>query len=362
MMRFDGVLGRPRPQEAAASTASRGRTRRASRSVRFAVTLAGLAGYLMLAACAEVELMSHAAKQVQPDSRSRGEGQYKVGEPYQIDGVWYYPEVDYGYRETGIASWYGPKFHGNRTANSEVFDQYSLTAAHRTLPMPSMVRVTNLDNGRSIVVRVNDRGPFKNGRIIDLSTRSAQLLGFHRTGTAKVMVQILEPESRRLASVAQTRELASQAPEAAPLVAVQTATLDGTWANGSAVNGSAVNGSSVNGGQSAGPAPTLAATGEIQSDGRPPLVEPEPDGRVVRQPVRPTSIYVQAGAFVRRDNAVRLGARLSVFGPTSITESLKGQQRFYRVRLGPVASVEDADRLLATLLENGHRDARVVVD
>jgi len=321
----------------------------------------------MLTACAEVELMSHAAKQVQPDTQPRGQGQYKVGQPYEVDGVWYYPEVNYTYRETGIASWYGPNFHGNLTANGEVFDQYSLTAAHRTLPMPSMVRVTNLENGRSIVVRVNDRGPFKNGRIIDLSTRAAQLLGFHRTGTAKVMVQILEPESRQLAAVAQTREMAGQAPDAAPLVAVQTATLDGGWINGGTVNGSVVNGSVVNGsmvsaGQSAGLAPTLAATGEIQTDARPPLVEPEPDGRVVRQPVRPTSIYVQAGAFVRRDNAVRLGARLSVFGPTSITESLKGQQRFYRVRLGPVASVEDADRLLATLLENGHRDARVVVD
>jgi len=207
------------------------------------------------------------------------------------------------------------------------------------------VRVTNLENGRSIVVRVNDRGPFKNGRIIDLSTRAAQLLGFHRQGTAKVLVEILEPESRQLASVSQSREAADTAPEAVPVVAVQQVPLNG----------------SANGRHTAVPEPAAAAV-DSPANARPPLSEPELDGLVTRQPVRATNIYVQAGAFLRRDNAVRLGARLSVFGPTSITESLKGQNRFYRVRLGPVESVDHADQLLATLLQNGHRDARVVVD
>lgn len=354
-MRREGLPRRPLTPQPASVPASRGRARRASSATRFGGLLVGLAGLLALAACAEVELASHAAKQVQPNGRTHGGGQYKIGNPYQIDGVWYYPEVDYAYRETGIASWYGPKFDGNLTANGEVFDQYGLTAAHRTLPMPSMVRVTNLENGRSIVVRVNDRGPFKNGRIIDLSTRSAQLLGFHRTGTAKVMVEILAPESRQLASAAQTREVANLAPEAAPLVAVQTAPLDGSWTDGQVSDGRQINGS-----RAASPAP--ASDGARQSTARAPLVEPEPDGRVIHTPVHPTNIYVQAGAFLRRDNAVRLGARLSVFGPTSITESLQGQRRFFRVRLGPVASVEDADRLLTTLLQNGHREARVVVD
>lgn len=326
---------------------------------RLAGTLLGAIGLLALAACAEVELVSHAAKQVQPDPQSRGAGHYKVGNPYEIDGVWYYPEIDYRYRETGIASWYGPKFHGKATANGEVFNQYDLTAAHRTLPLPSMVRVTNLENGRSIVVRVNDRGPFKNGRIIDLSTRGAQLLGFHRDGTAKVLVEILEPESRQLASAAQTRDAADTAPEAVPVVPVHAVALEGGAVDGG-LNGSLD--SRVNGSHATAALPATAASDAIQSDARPPLIEPEPDGRVTRLPVRDTSIYVQAGAFVRRDNAVRLGARLSVFGSTSITESVKGRQVYYRVRLGPVPSVEDADRLLATLVENGHRDARVVVD
>jgi rare lipoprotein A len=361
-MRREGLPSRPLPLQPASTLASRGRVQRASSATRFGRLLVGLAGLLALAACAEVELASHAAKQVQPNARTHGGGQYKIGDPYQIDGVWYYPQVDYAYRETGIASWYGPKFDGNLTANGEVFDQYGLTAAHRTLPMPSLVRVTNLENGRSIVVRVNDRGPFKNGRIIDLSTRAAQLLGFQRIGTAKVLVEILEPESRQLASVAQSREMAGLAPEAAPLVAVQTVQLDGAWTNGHVADGSLADGNRIDGSRAAGPAPTLAADGAIQGAARPQLIEPEPDGRVIRKPVHPTNIYVQAGAFLRRDNAVRLGARLSVFGPTSITESLQGQKRFFRVRLGPVASVEDADRLLATLLHNGHRDARVVVD
>ena len=322
-----------------------GLTYKRLRTARFGRSLLGAACLLLVAACAEVELVSHAAKQVGPASQSRGEGHYKIGKPYEIDGIWYYPTVDYGYRETGIASWYGPKFDGNLTANGELFNQYEVSAAHRTLPMPSMVRVTNLENGRSIVVRVNDRGPFKNGRIIDLSTRAAQLLGFHRQGTAKVMVEILDPESRRLASVAQSREAAATAPEAVPLVAVQTMPLNGT----------------VNGNNAAIPAPAPAAAA-APTNVRPPLSEPEPDGLVTRQPVRATSIYVQAGAFLRRDNAVRLGARLSIFGPTSITESLRGQNRFYRVRLGPVDNVADADQLLATLLQNGHKDARVVID
>src|SRR5580698_1169108 len=118
-----------------------------------------------------------------------GQGIYKVGNPYQIDGTWYYPSEDWNYNETGIASWYGEQFHGKYTANGEIFDLNQLTAAHRTLPMPTVVRVTNLDNGRSIEVRVNDRGPYARGRIIDMSRRAAQLLGFEGQGTAKVRVQ-----------------------------------------------------------------------------------------------------------------------------------------------------------------------------
>ena len=93
---------------------------------------------------------------------------YKIGDPYQINGTWYYPAEDWSYDETGIASWYGEDFHGKYTANGEIFNLNAVTAAHRTLPMPSVVQVTNLENVRSIQVRVNDRGPFARGRILDL--------------------------------------------------------------------------------------------------------------------------------------------------------------------------------------------------
>ena len=117
--------------------------------------------------------------------------QYKIGNPYQIAGVWYYPREEPDYDQTGIASWYGSDFHGRLTANGEVFDRTIISAAHPTLPMPVNVRVTNLDNGRSIVVRINDRGPFVRGRIIDMSEHAAQLLGFKNQGLARVRVSFI---------------------------------------------------------------------------------------------------------------------------------------------------------------------------
>ena len=114
-----------------------------------------------------------------------------VGKPYKIAGKWYYPKRYKSYNRTGVASWYGPTFHGRSTANGEVFDMYSLSAAHPTMPLPSYARVTNLRNGRSVVVRVNDRGPFHGNRIIDLSKRAADTLDFGGRGTQKVRVTYL---------------------------------------------------------------------------------------------------------------------------------------------------------------------------
>ena len=118
-------------------------------------------------------------------------GYKKVGNPYKISGRWYYPKEDPTYDEVGIASWYGKQFHAKKTANGETYNMNALTAAHKTLPMPTNVKVTNIENGRSIIVRVNDRGPFVGDRIIDLSRRAAQVLGFTNQGTTKVRVQAL---------------------------------------------------------------------------------------------------------------------------------------------------------------------------
>ena len=131
-------------------------------------------------------------------------GKVKTGSPYKVAGVWYYPlETGENYNRTGVASWYGAKFHGKKTANGERYDMHAMTAAHTTLPMPSRVRVTNLDNGRSIIVRVNDRGPFVKDRIIDLSRAAAEALGYLQQGTARVRVQTLDAKGIASAAPAQ---------------------------------------------------------------------------------------------------------------------------------------------------------------
>jgi rare lipoprotein A len=123
---------------------------------------------------------------------------YLVGQPYQINGRTYYPREDFSYDRTGTASWYGSDFHGRRTANGETYDMNAMTAAHPTLPMPTIVRVTNLDNGRSAIVRINDRGPFAEDRIIDMSRAGARELGFENKGLARVRVTVLREASLRL--------------------------------------------------------------------------------------------------------------------------------------------------------------------
>src|ERR1700693_5375119 len=119
----------------------------------------------------------------------KGGGTYRVGKPYTVGGRVYIPEEDVNYREEGMASWYGDDFHGRLTANGEVFDMESLTAAHPTLPMPCYARVTNLSNGKSLIVRVNDRGPYHGNRLIDVSNKAAELLEFKGNGVARVRVE-----------------------------------------------------------------------------------------------------------------------------------------------------------------------------
>lgn len=142
------------------------------------VRIAALACGLALAGCGSVS----------DHQRAPAGPHYKIGKPYKIYGKWYYPQLVTSYRAVGVASWYGGPYHGRRTANGEVFDMNALTAAHPTLPLPSLVRVTNFENGRSLVLRVNDRGPFVKDREIDLSRAAAQALGFERQGLARVQV------------------------------------------------------------------------------------------------------------------------------------------------------------------------------
>jgi rare lipoprotein A len=297
-----------------------------------------LSTVLMLAACASDKGPAG------PAAQSVG-AHYKVGQPYQINGTWYYPKEDYAYDETGIASWYGDDFHGKYTANGEIYNMHELTAAHPTLPLPSLARVTNLENGRSIVVRVNDRGPFSNKRLIDVTQRVAQLLGFEKQGTAKVRVQVLADESKAIAdamrrygstSVAMASEPAdTPVAETSPLLpgnrSVQVAELD--------------------------PIPTTKA------ETRNVIRTIKPVAEVRQLPLEgSTQIFVQAGAFTQAANAERLKTKLSAIGATSISEFVKDGATFYRVRLGPVANVGQADQLLQRVLKSGTNNAKIIVD
>ena len=151
----------------------------------------------------------------------KGGGAYKVGEPYQIEGQWFVPREEPAYDRSGVASYYAEDFHGRRTSNGEIFDMWALTAAHPTLPLPSYVYVTNLANGRTLLVRVNDRGPYARSRVIDVSRATARYLGFETQGTAQVRVRYAgraplsgedRNEQRFLASQSWFRVALSRAP------------------------------------------------------------------------------------------------------------------------------------------------------
>jgi len=291
---------------------------------------------LGLAGCAETQLAAHTVKKID-QSASGGTagkgGYYKVGEPYQINSTWYYPVEDWNYDETGVASWYGPGFHEKFTANGEVFDQNDLTAAHRTLPMPSFVRVTNLDNGRSIVLRVNDRGPFARGRILDVSARGSELLGFDKAGTAKVRVQILAEESKQLAQSLKAGRSGGVQVASAPTSAPRPTVSSGALA----------------------PPPPVAAAAA------PAFVPVDPTGNLRTTTPRRTQLYVQAGAFENRENAQRLSQRLRGFGPAAVTPVTIAGKQLFRVRVGPLATVEEGDRVLDRVIADTP-GARLVVD
>jgi rare lipoprotein A len=319
----------------------------------------------MLSACAESQFLIHTAKIVSKQGDTESKGHYKVGNPYEISGTWYYPKVDYDYDETGIASWYGPNFHGKLTANGETYDMNALTAAHRTLPLPTWVEVTNLENGRKLNLRINDRGPYAKGRIIDISRKGAQLLGFQTNGVAKVRVRILAEESlalaRRLKGEATLGEVGSPITvDSMPATAVDTQTLappEGTVvaeASGEMVVEAPIDNTVV--------AEEIAAPIQLKEPEpvAEPLVPAEPQVQVVQ--VIDTGIYIQAGAFSQYENASRVHAKLSPIGEVNISQILVNDVDLYRVRLGPIANVTDADTLLGQVMSAGYPHARIIVE
>jgi rare lipoprotein A len=290
----------------------------------------------------------HARCRRNPLRRSLSYPQYKVGTPYQIAGVWYYPREEPDYDQTGIASWYGANFHGRLTANGEIFDRSVISAAHPTLPMPVNVRVTNLDNGRSIVVRINDRGPFVRGRIIDLSEQAADLLGFKLQGLARVRVSFIsraDLNSLGPAPISQETppEVATAVP-AAPVSRIDSTSLP-------PVPGAMV-------------APPRAVAGLPRPVERAPLFVQQqiPDGKVIQVPVPPaTAIYVQAGAYSAAMPAGAVATKLNQLG-AQVQRGTRDGQAIYRVRIGPFQAVEDADAMLLRVQALGHNDVQIVVE
>ena len=314
--------------------------------------------YLWLAVVA-VALGLSACSSTKQASSGKGEtlaggGGFKVGKPYQVDGVWYTPEWDEDYDETGLASWYGigDGFHGEQTANGEIFDTHALTAAHKTLPLPSIVRVTNLENGRAINLRLNDRGPFKPGRIIDVSKRAAELLGFDRKGMATVRVQYLPEES--LAAMRATGATEEQ------LAMARNGTAGG-------IGGSIVSASDAPRPVAARPLPAPVPLEPVVAAAEPAVAPlrasaPMQVAAPVSAPVGGKNIFIQAGAFSQQDNAARLVSRLETIALASISPTEVNGRPLYRVRLGPAASLDQADTLLSQVVSAGYPDARIVVD
>ena len=273
----------------------------------------------LLFGCSETTFLINSAKRI----GSWGDGPiYKVGNPYKINGKWYYPAVDYQYDEVGIASWYGPGFHGKTTANGEMFDQNKISAAHRTLPMPSVVKVTNLENGLVLEkVRINDRGPFARNRIIDLSKKAAEELGFIRNGVAKVRVEILEDESRKYVSTDQKNNYVAEAAEVTEI-------------------------SKKN----------LLSSSERKEK----VVEKKTEENLENSILTNKELLIQVGAFTDHRNAKTLSEKLSEF-KAFINRVFINNKYLYRVRIGPINDLDLANDMKRKLFELGYTSSHLVM-
>lgn len=277
--------------------------------------LALLSAVFLLNACTYGRIDAGTDKYSQAAAIKSQGGVYKVGTPYKVLGSWYYPKEDYNYSEVGIASWYGEDFHALTTANGEKYDMNTLTAAHKTLPLPSIVKVTNLENGRSLVLRINDRGPYAKNRIIDVSKRAAQLLGFQTKGTAKVRVEIMAKESKELKAALLGEEYNEDTSN------VATASSEG----------------------SRDPLKLVGYEGTVKS---------YPKG----------SWFVQAGAYSKQSSAQEVSRKLEEIGDSNIYYVDVNGQKFYRVRIGPFSQQADAKTSLDKVINLGIYDAKVVQD
>ncbi|HEX4183964.1 MAG TPA: septal ring lytic transglycosylase RlpA family protein [Caulobacteraceae bacterium] len=277
---------------------------------RARAALVVLSAAASLAACAGPRYASNAPSPAAEPSEP-GQALHGTDKPYQIRGRWYYPKAEPHYDEVGLASWYGAAEHNRHTADGEMFDQFGLSAAHRTLPLPSIVEVTNLANGRTIRLRLNDRGPFVDGRLIDLSRGAAQQLGFDRQGLARVRVRYVSPAPPLAAQGVMQARLTPRRMEILPPPA---------------------------------PPPQLSAA-------------PETDAPVA---VEGSDYRVQLGAYSTRDEALRAAAQLGE-DIRYVIEPVRDQgDARYRVVLGGFLDEDDALAAQLRFAEAGYPQARVL--
>lgn len=279
----------------------------------------------------------------------KGGGVIKVGNPYTIAGKTYVPRHQPGYDETGIASWYGVMFHGRKTANGEVYDMDALTAAHPTLPLPVYARVTNLRNQRSVVVRINDRGPYKKDRLIDVSQRAAELLDFKHLGTAHVRVQYLGPAPLNGDDRYERSILASQ-PWTGQIVSANDRDMSPVRGAQRLVQNAAFR--------------PLHREKRMLPLGQPWSLERGSAHPVhaapLRQPGPARGFYVQAGLFRDESNAGALRQRLAHIGPAQITALTAPAGPLRSVSIGPYADQAQAMDALAKTRQAGIADARLI--
>ena len=256
---------------------------------------------------------------------------YKIGNKYNVKGKFYFPKKDLSYNKTGIASWYGPKFHGKLTANGEIYNQNALTAAHKTLPLPSAVKVTNLQNNKSIVLRINDRGPFVNDRIIDLSSKAADILDLKRNGTGLVRVVILKEKSIALENLAKKGFF----PEIIDLPKIEVPKVK---------------------------APKINSVKIDRNNNK--------NYKTVKKIIKydfnnlkkEYKIYILLASFSSSQNAKIMKEKVSYIEKVRIHKKFKMNKTLYQVKAGPFLKVEEVDELHSLLLQKGMQGAKIIVE
>ena len=289
--------------------------------------LIAIISVLLIAACAAPEKKDSAPKSKDAATRvdrsetviPKVEPRSKYGNPdsYVVFGKRYYVmDSSKGYVEDGIASWYGTKFHGRKTSSQETYDMYAMTAAHKSLPLPTYALVTNKQNGRSVVVRINDRGPFHDNRIIDLSYAAAIKLGIVARGTGLVEVRAIDPETMKIAVRGKNSFTVDKKKPGKQIEVIDTESLE--------------------------------------------EIEQSTQNTVEKQ----VDIYVQVGAFRSRDNAVKLRAQFAGLdvGKVSVHGYSLHDQPIYKVRVGPLDTVEEADKTVEKISDLGHEDHHIVFE